>query len=148
MHKEYHNLTPEKKETFFIIIAILLLIVIFIVAFVLPDQCPIKIKQKLEERGYSIADIDFTRTTKFSNIYKSSQPIEISDGNTCEYWQIVSYGSFIAVQEVFPYPDGWPKPISVSITLEPEEYQELLKSAGKESIESYIKDKLLNEEPE
>lgn len=147
MIQGHYKLSEEKKETVFaIIIIILLLIAIFIAAFVLPDQGPKKIKQKLEERGYSVADIDFTRTEKFGNIYKSSRPIVIIEGVTCEYWQIFSYGTFAVFQEVYPYPDGWPRPVSVSITFEPEEYQELLKSAGNESIESYIKDKLLNEE--
>lgn len=136
----------ERKESIrTIIIAILFLIVILILACLLPNQGPKKIKQQLEKRGYSVTDIDFTRTERFGNIYISSQPIEISKGITCEYWQLVSYGTFGVIQEVFPYPDGWPKPISVSITFEPEEYQELLKSAGNETVESYIKDKLLTE---
>lgn len=149
MFQRYSYLSQEKKERVFtIIIVILLLIAIFIAAFVLPDQGSKKIKQKLEEKGYSVADIDFTRTEKFGNIYKSSWPIAISEGIACEYWKISSYGTFAVFQEVYPFPDGWPRPVSVSITFEPEEYQELLELAGNESIESYIKHKLFNEEPE
>lgn len=149
MIQGYYKLSEEKKEPIYtFIIPILILIVILMLACLLPDQGPEKIKQKLEERGYSVADIDFTRTEKFGNIYISSKPIAISEGITCEYWQIVTYGTFGMFQAVSPYPDGWPQPVSVSITLEPKEYQELLKSAGNESIESYIKDKLLTEKPE
>lgn len=136
----------KRKESIrTIIIAIIFLIVILILACLLPDQGSEKIKKQLEKRGYPVTDIDFTRTKKLSDIYISSQPIEISERVNCEYWQLVNYGTFGVIQEVFPYPDGWPKPTSVSITLEPEEYQELLKSAGNESVESYIKDKLLTE---
>lgn len=149
MFQGYSNLSQEKKESIRAVnVIILFMIVILTLAFLLPDQGSEKIKQKLEERGYSVADIDFTRTEKFGNVYKSSQPIEISEGIACEYWQIVTYGTFGMFQAVSPYPDGWPEPVSVSITLEPEEYQKLLKSAGNESIESYIKDKLLTEKPE
>lgn len=148
MNKGYYGLSEDKKEPMSVIIAILLLIVIFVLAWLLPDQGPEKIKQMLEERGYSVADIDFARTEKFSNIYISSQPIEVSKEVACEYWQLVSYGTTGVFQDVYPYPDGWPKPVNVSITFEPEEYQELLNSAGNESIESYIKNKLLTEEPE
>lgn len=142
IHGHYNSTEENKEPIYTFIIPILFLIVILMIACLLPDQGPEKIKQKLEERGYSVADIDFTRTEKFGNIYISSQPIEISEGIACEYWQIVTYGTIGMFQAVSPYPDGWPQPVSVSITLEPEEYQELLISAGNESIENYIKDKL------
>lgn len=145
MNKGYYDLSEDKKDLMCVIIATLLLIVILVLTCLLPDQSPEKIRQLLEERGYVVSDIDFTRTERFSNIYLSSQPIEISEGITCEYWQLISYGTFGAFQGIYPYPDGWPKPVSVSITLEPEEHQELLKSAGNESIERFIKDKLLTE---
>lgn len=149
MFQGYFNLSQEKKESMSaIIMMVLYLIVILTLICLLPDQGPQKIKQLLEERGYSVTDIEFTRTKRFGNIYISSQPITISEGITCEYWQIVSYGTLGVFQTVYPYPDGWPEPISVSITFEPEEYQELLESAGNESIESYIKEKLLTEKPE
>lgn len=149
MFQRYYDLSPEKKETIYAIsTTILFVALIFILAWLLPDQGSEKINQMLEERGYSVADIDFTRTETFSNIFLSSQPIEISEGVSCRYWQLVSFGTFGAFHGVYPYPDGWPKPVSVSITLEPEEYQKLLKEAGNDSVESYIKDKLLTEKPE
>lgn len=148
MVQRHYKFSKEKNERINAIIAILLLIITLILVWLLPDQGSEKIKQFLEERGYVVSNIDFTCTKKLSNIYISSQPIEVSKGVTCEYWQLVSYGTTGVFQTVFPYPDGWPEPVNVSITFEPEEYQELLNSAGNESIESYIKDKLLTEKPE
>lgn len=145
MNKGYYCLSEDKKNPMCVIVAILLLIVIFVLAWLLPDQGSEKIKQLLEERGYSVADIDFTRTKKLGNIYISSQPIAISSGVTCEYWQLVSYGTFGTFQGVYPYPDGWPEPVSVSIIFEPEEYKEILKESENDSVENYIKEKLLTE---
>lgn len=63
-------------------------------------------KHELTRRGYDIADITFIKKGKFSNMYKSSRPIQLDRNVTCEYWAVEIFGTSVFVTYVVLYPDG------------------------------------------
>ncbi len=118
---------------------------IFTVYFGIKNE-GVKVKGFLLNKGLATEDIEVERAEGKRNIYRTSEPIDIGDGEMVEYWEIIYSGVSGFLYSIKPYPDrelSKPKVVKLLFTIK--EYEELERKTDGEAVEKYLKRIIINE---
>ncbi len=104
-----------------------------------------KIIRFLLDQGFQTEGIGVERVDGRRNIYLTSEPIDIGDGEIVEYWEITYYGVSGFFCSVTPYPNReLPKSVMINLSFTKKEYEALEKMAEGEPIDKYLKNAIIN----